>query len=166
MDLKDPSGGVKRQGNLTGGLLVALSMSRSMTSSDGFLGNRGGVLPAPSPFLSVVMLSSKTLDHASGFPFRLPFAPFLGGFQSGLTFPPPWKMGSSKSTSSSTTSTFPEIRPLERLAPEGSVPSPRRPPRRANTFCSEIQARVGCHRGRAFQISPWFRPTGSPSKKV
>lgn len=128
-------------------------MFRSTTSSDGFLGNRVEVLPAPSSFLFVVMLSSSTLDDVSGFPLRLPFGPLLGGLQSGLTFPPPWNLGSSKSTSSSTTNTFPGMRPLERLAPEGTVPSPRRLPRRANTFCSELQGTVGSHCGRPTNIS-------------
>lgn len=131
-------------------------MSRSMTSSDGFLGNRVEVLPAPSSFLSVVMLSSSNLDDASGFPFRLPFGPFLGGLQSGLTFPPPWNLGSSRSTSSSTTNTFPGMRPLERLAPEGTVPSPRRLPRRANTFCSEAQGNGWVSSREGLQITQWF----------
>lgn len=132
---------------------MALSVSRSMTSSDGFLGNRVEVLPAPSSCLSVVTLSSSTLDDVSAFPFRLPLGPFVGGLQSGLTFPPPWNLGSSKSTSSSTTNTFPGMRPLERLAPEGTVPSPRRLPRRANTFCSESQRTLGSHRGRPSNTS-------------
>lgn len=138
-------GGLIQKGSLTGGFLVPLATSRSMTSSDGFLGNRVEVLPAPSSFLSVVMLSSSTLDVVSGFPFGLSLAPFLG-LQSGLTFPPPWSLGSSKSTSSSTTNTFPGMRPLERLVPEGTVPSPRRLPRRPNTFCSGLRETVGSQR--------------------
>lgn len=150
MDLIDRLGGGISKVNLTGGFLVALSTSRSTTSADGFLGNRVEVLPAPASFLSVVMLSSSSLDEVSGFPFWFPFGPFLGGLQSGLTFPTPWNLGSSKSTSSSTTNTFPEMRPLERLAPEGTVPSPRRWPRRAKMFCSELQGTIGSHRGSWF----------------
>lgn len=143
------TGGLIWWGSLTGGFLVDLSLSRLMTSSDGFLGKRVEVLPGPSSVLSVVMFSSSTLDDASGFPFRLPFGPTLGGLESGMTFPPPWSLGSRRSTSSSTTNTLPGMRPLERLAPEGTVPSPRRLARRANTFCSELQGTLGSHPGRA-----------------
>lgn len=145
---------------------MARPMSRSTTSSDGFLGNRDGVLPGLLSFLSVVMLSSSTLEEVSGFPFRLPLGPFLGGLQSGLTFPPPWKMGSSKSTSSSTTNTFPGIKPLGRLAPEGTVPSPRGFPRRANTFCSEFKRRLVSLWKEAFSISQRFMSIWSVSGKV